>query len=598
MSIGDGRSSSTESVARSVLLGGRYELGDLLGSGGMADVRIGIDQRLGRTVAVKALRAHLASDPTFRARFRREAQSAAALNHSSVVAVYDTGEDVLDGVSIPYIVMEYVEGRTLRDVLREGGRIMPERAMEITADVLDALEYSHRAGIIHRDIKPANVMLTPDGDVKVMDFGIARAVADSSATMTQTAAVVGTAQYLSPEQARGESVDARSDIYSTGCLLYELLTGRPPFVGDSPVEVAYQHVREQPQAPSTFESEVPPEADGITLKALEKEVRDRYQSAAEMRADIERGLSGQRVTAPVAPVDRAPRTVQAVGPPVPPVDSDADGPPTVGRHGRYDESRRRRRVTYGLVGVALLALAGAAVFVGLQVFGGQPERVLTPRLLGMSAADAKALLKSRQLKVGRANRAYSRTVPEGQLAAQRPRPGVPLAVGGTVDITVSRGEPRERVPEVIGLQVSEARTTLEAAGFRVSDREDLKSTKPEGEVTRIDPPEGSVVTEGSQVTVYYSTGMIKVPDVRRKSEAVARAMLVEAGFKVSKIRDIRDDVPAGTVVSQVPDPGTRRMAGSRVSIIVAEAPKPTPTQTPKPTPTPSETDFPFPLPNL
>jgi eukaryotic-like serine/threonine-protein kinase len=187
-------------------LGGRYDLGEVLGHGGMAEVRIGVDRRLGRTVAVKTLRADLASDPTFQARFRREAQSAAALNHPSIVAVYDTGEEITDGMNVPYIVMEYVEGRTLRDVLREGRRILPERALEITADVCDALEYSHRAGIVHRDIKPANVMLTPNGDVKVMDFGIARAVADASATMTQTAAVIGTAQYLSPEQARGESV--------------------------------------------------------------------------------------------------------------------------------------------------------------------------------------------------------------------------------------------------------------------------------------------------------------------------------------------------------------------------------------------------------
>ena len=232
------------------LLGGRYELGELLGRGGMADVRRGYDTRLGRTVAIKTLRSDLASDPSLHARFRREAQNAAGLNHPAIVSVYDTGEDELDGEPIPYIVMEFVPGRTLRDVLREGRAILPERALEITSDVLRALAYSHRAGIIHRDIKPGNVMLTPAGDVKVMDFGIARAISDSSSTMTQTAAVMGTAQYLSPEQARGEKVDARSDLYSTGCLLYELLTGRPPFVGDSPVSVAYQHVREAPEPPS------------------------------------------------------------------------------------------------------------------------------------------------------------------------------------------------------------------------------------------------------------------------------------------------------------------------------------------------------------
>ena len=263
------------------LIGGRYELGELLGRGGMAEVRKARDTRLGRTVAVKRLRTDLASDATFQARFRREAQSSASLNHPSIVSVYDTGEEMsTDGsdVAQPYIVMECVQGRTLRDIVREGRKILPERALEITSDVLAALDYSHRAGIIHRDIKPGNVMLTPAGDVKVMDFGIARAVSDASSTMTQTAAVVGTAQYLSPEQARGETVDSRSDVYSTGCLLYELLTGRPPFVGDSPVAVAYQHVRENPAPPSDHDDQLDAEIDAIVLKSLAKRVEDRYQS--------------------------------------------------------------------------------------------------------------------------------------------------------------------------------------------------------------------------------------------------------------------------------------------------------------------------------
>jgi serine/threonine protein kinase len=231
------------------LLGGRYELDGVVGRGGMAEVYRARDLRLDRIVAVKTLREDLARDQTFQARFRREAQSAASLNHPSIVAVYDTGEDEAGHAPVPYIVMEYVDGRTLRDLLREDRRLLPERAMEITDGVLRALEYSHRNGIVHRDIKPGNVMLTREGNVKVMDFGIARAVSDSQATMTQTAQVIGTAQYLSPEQARGERVDARSDLYSTGCLLYELLTGRPPFTGDSPVAIAYQHVRENPIPP-------------------------------------------------------------------------------------------------------------------------------------------------------------------------------------------------------------------------------------------------------------------------------------------------------------------------------------------------------------
>ena len=285
------------------MLGGRYELGDPLGRGGMAEVRRARDTRLGRQVAVKLLRIDLAGDPTFQARFRREAQASAGLNHPNIVSVYDTGEekDPASGVSVPYIVMELVEGHTLRELLREERKIMPDRALELTAGVLDALAYSHRAGIIHRDIKPANVMLTNTGRVKVMDFGIARAVADTSATMTQTAAVIGTAQYLSPEQARGETVDARSDIYSAGCLLYELLVGQPPFRGDSPVSVAYQHVRETPVAPSQLDEIVSADMDAIVLKALAKEASQRYQTASEMRDDIDRLLAGQTVRA-IAPV--------------------------------------------------------------------------------------------------------------------------------------------------------------------------------------------------------------------------------------------------------------------------------------------------------
>jgi serine/threonine-protein kinase len=279
------------------LLGDRYELGEVLGRGGMAEVRRGRDLRLGRIVAIKTLRVDHAADATFQARFRREAQSAASLNHRNIVAVYDTGEDFIDGHRIPYIVMEYVEGRTLRELLREQARFTPERTIEVTASVLDALEYSHRSGIVHRDIKPGNVMITTGGDVKVMDFGIARSLAETGAALTQTAAVVGTAQYISPEQARGESADARSDLYATGCVMYELLTGRPPFVGESLVSVAVSHVREMVTPPSALDPSIPRDLDAIVLKALAKDRLDRYQSAYEMRGDLERCAAGLPVAA-------------------------------------------------------------------------------------------------------------------------------------------------------------------------------------------------------------------------------------------------------------------------------------------------------------
>ena len=273
-------------------LGGRYELGEFLGVGGMAVVRLATDVRLNRQVAVKMLRGELAESPAFQARFRREARSAAALDHPSIVSVYDAGEDIVDGMPAAYIVMEYVPGQTLRDALGSGP-FDPRRALEVTADVLGALETSHRRGIVHRDVKPANVMGTPSGEVKVMDFGVARAVTDASTSLTQTAAVIGTAQYLSPEQARGDVVDARSDLYSTGCLLYELLTGRPPFQGDSAISVAYQHVRETAPAPSTFAPGLSPEIDAVVLTSLAKHPDERYQSAGEMRAAIMSVLAGR-----------------------------------------------------------------------------------------------------------------------------------------------------------------------------------------------------------------------------------------------------------------------------------------------------------------
>ena len=291
------------------LLGGRYELDGVVGRGGMAEVYRARDIRLDRIVAIKTLRTDLARDQIFQARFRREAQSAASLNHPSIVAVYDTGEDMATGVPVPYIVMEYVDGRTVRDLLQEGHRLLPERSLEIIDGVLRALDYSHQAGIVHRDIKPGNVMVTRNGDIKVMDFGIARAMSDAQATMTQTAQVIGTAQYLSPEQARGERVDSRSDLYSTGCLLYELLTGRPPFTGDSPVAIAYQHVRENPVPPSRVDPDVPPWADAIVLKAMAKSPADRYQTAADMRADLQRAASGMPVAAaPPTRLDMYPQT--------------------------------------------------------------------------------------------------------------------------------------------------------------------------------------------------------------------------------------------------------------------------------------------------
>jgi eukaryotic-like serine/threonine-protein kinase len=550
------------------LLHGRYEVGEVIGRGGMAEVRIGVDRRLGRTVAVKTLRADHVSDPTFQARFRREAQSSAALNHPSIVAVYDTGDDVVDGVSVPYIVMEYVEGRTLREVVREGRRILPERALEITADICDALEYSHRAGIVHRDIKPANVMLTPDGGVKVMDFGIARAVstATQTAAMTQTGAVMGTAQYLSPEQVQGQSVDARSDVYSTGCLLYELLTGQPPFVGDSPVSVAYQHVQQDPRPPSMLDPQLPAVADAITLTALQKNPGDRYQSAAQMRQDIERGLSGQQMAAPVVPIDTtAPFT------PVDEPTSPMGEPP----------GRRGQRGGYALLALALLFLLAVAAFIGIRALGqDEPRTLLVPTLMGKTEREARAILGRKDLDLAQVTTKASDSVPKGRITAQDPDPGSPAELGSSVDITVSDGKPRLTIPDVTGKDVSEAKIALQAEGFKVKQQKDDESTEPKDTVTRSTPAAGTQAPAGATVTLFYSTGLVDVPDVMGESQAIAEARLADAGFKVDTTHEPTADAPTGTVIKQDPPAGTRRERGSTVSIVVASEPEPTPTPTP------------------
>src|ERR1700761_1059042 len=374
------------------LIGERYELGELIGYGGMAEVHRGRDVRLGRDVAIKILRADLARDPSFLNRFRREAQSAAGLNHPAIVAVYDTGEDrsAADGAPVPFIVMEYVEGRTLREILKSEGPLPPRRAMEITSEVAGALDFSHRNGLIHRDVKPANVMITRTGAVKVMDFGIARALSDNAATVTQTAAVIGTAQYLSPEQARGEAVDARSDVYSTGCLLYELLTGQPPFQGDSPVAVAYQHVRENAPSPSSVNPQVPPALDSIVMKALAKNPLNRYQSAAEMREDLQRALADRPVQAEAVLTDADRTQIIAASNAVPPTQR-----PVGAVVDDYDDgSQHKGAWIWAAVVVALLLVIGLGAYLIVRTSSSKTEQIAMPSILGQTLAAAQNTLRT------------------------------------------------------------------------------------------------------------------------------------------------------------------------------------------------------------
>jgi beta-lactam-binding protein with PASTA domain/tRNA A-37 threonylcarbamoyl transferase component Bud32 len=574
------------------LIGGRYELGELLGRGGMAEVRKGTDTRLGRVVAVKRLRTDLASDATFQARFRREAQSSASLNHPAIVAVYDTGEETAtdgSGVPQPYIVMEYVAGRTLRDILREGRKILPERALEITSGVLSALDYSHRAGIIHRDIKPGNVMLTPSGDVKVMDFGIARAISDAASTMTQTAAVVGTAQYLSPEQARGETVDSRSDVYSAGCLLYELLTGRPPFVGDSPVAVAYQHVREPASPPSDHDTDLPAALDAIVMKSLAKRVEDRYQSAAAMRSDIERYLAGRPVHAtppPPPPLDD--RTVVAAAPPVDPTSVRT---PTV--RDEDDERQGSRTGLIFLLGLLLVLLIAGAAYLLPRLFESPPEQDRVPDVIGMREAKARAELGAAGFDVAVDYRTDP-SVKAGLVLEQDPNADQYVDPGTEVTIVVSEGRPLVEVPFVLNQQKGEARQTLEAQDFEV-DLQERESDEPQGQVIETDPPPGTSVPQGSTVVVYYSDGPEEVPDVVGRQQEEAEQILTDAGFTVDVVETTDTTEPAGTVIRQSPEGESTAPDGSTVTIVVSayEEPSETPTDSESPSPTlPTDTASP------
>jgi len=570
------------------LVGGRYELGELLGRGGMAEVRKGSDTRLGRVVAIKRLRTDLASDATFQARFRREAQSAASLNHPAIVSVYDTGEEPAtdgSGVSQPYIVMEFVAGRTLRDILREGRKILPERALEITSGVLSALDYSHRAGIIHRDIKPGNVMLTPSGDVKVMDFGIARAMSDSN-TMTQTAAVVGTAQYLSPEQARGETVDSRSDVYSAGCLLYELLTGRPPFVGDSPVAVAYQHVREQADPPSTHDSDLPPAVDAIVMKSLAKRLEDRYQSAAAMRSDIERYLAGRPVQAPV-PVagadDDYPATRATMVAP-PPTESTSIRPrppqPPV------EDARVPRTGLLLVLGflVLVLLLVGGWIVFGDDLFPDAPEQDQVPNLIGLTEQEARLSIGEAGLEVGDVSYEPSETVGKDSVIAQEPNRDQYVDPGSQVDIVVSTGKPMVSMPFVVGQSKTEARNQIRNAKLLVTFEVE-ESDKPKGEVVRTKPAGGEPVQQGGTVTVFVSDGQEKVPNVVGLQQGEAEEKIRDAGFKPQVRDDLTSTEPAGTVTDQFPVDEVQEQGATVIIFVSVYVEPPPPSDTPTETPT-------------
>ena len=579
------------------VLAGRYEVGELIGRGGMAEVHIGYDNRLSRTVAIKVLRSDLARDATFQARFRREAQSSAALNHPSIVAVYDTGEEQVatpsgQHITVPFIVMEYVEGHTVRSLISGGDPVPIEEGVEIVVGVLSALEYSHREGIVHRDIKPGNIMLTPTGQVKVMDFGIARAMTDSAATMTQTHAVVGTAQYLSPEQARGEVVDARSDLYSTGCLLYELLTGQPPFTGDSALAVAYQHVGETPKTPSSVAPDIPEVLDRVVLKALAKDRNDRYSDAAHMRADLLAAVRGGRVEAPATAVwgaagaaagatavttplaaAEATRTMSATT-----TATRAGGPAPA----EEDPPRKSRWWVWLL---AFLGVAAAVGIVALVLTNGNqepppPETVAVPDMTGLDQVGARQELEDVGLVPSIVDDVPSDTVEEGLFVESDPPVGTEIEVGKTVEIAFSSGPEAVSVPNVVGMTQDQAASTLEAAGLTSGSVTEVNDpSAAAGDVVATDPAADSSAAPGSRVNLTVASNLADLPDLTGKTEEEASAALAGLDLNARITQEESADAPAGTVIRQSHPAGVVERGTTITLTVAVAAPEPTPEPT-------------------
>ncbi|SDT69119.1 Stk1 family PASTA domain-containing Ser/Thr kinase [Jiangella sp. DSM 45060] len=578
------------------LLGDRYELGEVIGRGGMAEVRRGRDSRLGRIVALKMLRVDHASDATFQARFRREAQSAASLNHRNIVAVYDTGEDYIDGHRIPYIVMEYVEGQTLREMLQEQQRFTPERSIEILVSTLDALEYSHRAGIVHRDIKPGNIMITSGGEVKVTDFGIARSLADTGMALTQTAAVVGTAQYISPEQARGEQADARSDLYASGCVLYELLTGRPPFIGESLVSVAVSHVREQATPPSALDPNITPELDAIVMKSLAKDRLHRYQSAYEMRTDLERAAAGLPVAA-AADTSAATQLIANAGPPTVAAGAmalDDDTPYPDELVDEEDEDQRKGFSWWAVVlgALAVLAIAG---LIGYLVFnGGGTAQATVPNLVGMTQEEAEARLTDEKLEPEIQNEPTNDEAQVGSVIRQDPRPSTQLDEGSTVTLVIGAPPEMTSVPNVVGRPQAEAEQAIRDAGLQPGNVTQQDDEAEAGTVLATDPEGGTSIAPNSPVNLVISSGevAILVPNLVDMSEDAAVNELQRLGLEPDVRREETGDQVEGNVFRQEPGEGTELEEGDTVIIYVAEAPPEEPTNEPTETETDTPTDDP------
>ena len=538
-------------------LAGRYEIDRRVGVGGMADVYLAEDTRMGRKVALKILHPQYAGDESFVERFRREALSAAKLQHPNIVQIYDSGRQG----DFNFIVMEYVEGKSLKDHLAQEGPLEISDAGRIAREVLTALAYAHRAGLVHRDIKPGNILLSEDGKVQVTDFGIARAEAGS--TMTQTGTILGTAYYLSPEQAQGLQLDGRSDIYSLGVVVYEMLTGRRPFEGDSPVSIAYKHVREMPRPASSHRADVPPSLEAIVMTAMAKRPEDRYSSAALMRRDLEAFAAGREVTATlhVAAVDDGTQVIRSVG--------------------RLERQAVRR--PGWLVALALALLAGGlalGTWSLVTLMSTVVGRVEVPRVVEREPDAANRIIRSQGLEPSFQRGEFSARLAEGLITRQEPPAGRRVARGSQVKYWVSLGRPIVDVPNIVGKKLEDAAKALDESGLKLGRRTGQFSTEEPGTVLSQDPGAGREARSGDKVDVTVSQGEEKaiVPDVIGQEEADASAILANAGFRVNRIRESHPSVRRGVVFDQDPEPtqedGTPTEAppGSVVDIFISEGP--------------------------
>jgi beta-lactam-binding protein with PASTA domain/tRNA A-37 threonylcarbamoyl transferase component Bud32 len=540
-------------------LSDRYELGEILGFGGMSEVHLARDVRLHRDVAVKVRRADLARDPSFYLRFRREAQNAAALNHPAIVAVYDTGEAETAAGPLPYIVMEYVNGVTLRDIVHTDGPMTPTRAIEVIADACQALNFSHQHGIIHRDVKPANIMISTTNAVKVMDFGIARALSDSGNSVTQTAAVIGTAQYLSPEQARGDTVDARSDVYSLGCVLYEMLTGEPPFVGDSPVAVAYQHVREDPVPPSRRYEGISADLDAVVLKALAKNPENRYQTAAEMRSDLIRVHNGEPPEAPKLLTEAERSSLMAT-----PHSSDSGALTNPLPRQQLDFTRQRSPGSIGrwVIAVAALAVLTVVVTILINTFGGGMRNVQVPDVRNQASADAIAALQNHGFKT-RTQQKPDSTVQPDHVIGTDPGANTKLGAGELITVEVSTGPEQREVPDVSSMSYAAAVKKLKSAGFGRFKQVNSPSTpEMKDKVIGTNPPanQTSAITNEIAVIVGSGPSSKQVPDVAGQTADEAQKNLTVYGFSKFAQAAVDSPRPPGAVI------GTNPPAGANVPV--------------------------------